>query len=94
MTEERTEQLLFDINGKLSSIETKLDGLNDTILKHEARLTSLENNFNKYIQNIKFKEPEDYKTALLMLLGKAILLAMVCLGTLAGAGGIISKIFN
>jgi hypothetical protein len=29
-----------------------------------------------------------------MLLGKAILLAMVCLGTLAGAGGIISKIFN
>lgn len=34
--------MLFDINGRLAAIESKLDTFSDTILKHEARLTNLE----------------------------------------------------
>ncbi len=94
MTEEKTEQLLFDINGKLSSIETKLDGMNSTILKHEARLTTLEDKVSEHLAVFKNGRDEDFKTQLLMLLGKSILIAIVTLGTFAGAGGIISKLIH
>lgn len=42
MTDDRVEELLFDINGKLSAISTKLDSVSDLAMNHETRIRGLE----------------------------------------------------
>ena len=49
MTDEKIEEVLFDISGKLASIETKLDSMSETVLKHESRITLFEQNFQKHL---------------------------------------------
>lgn len=95
MTDERTEEILFDINGKLSSIGTKLDTLSETILKHESRITTIENNFNNHIIETKSIKPDDdFKTQILKLLSKALIISLCALGALTGSAGLITKLLN
>lgn len=84
--EERYEKLNDKLDRILDKIDGKLTGIDNKLQNHEVRIVVLET-----------KEPskkEDWKTQLLMLLAKAIVIGGVAIAGLAGVGGIISKIFG
>lgn len=47
MTDDRMEELLFDINGQLATISTKLDAVNALAMNHETRIRGLEVNIKE-----------------------------------------------
>ena len=53
------------------------------LANHETRLTVLEKS-----------KSDDWKNQLLMLLAKALVVGTVCVGSLVGAGGILSKVMG
>ena len=57
------------------------------IAQHEARITILERNDDK-------KDKNDWKTQLLMLMGKAIVIGVVTIGSLTGASTLIANVLN
>lgn len=90
MDEAKMTDLLFEINGKLAAIETKLDSLSESILKHEARLTAVEDKLNAHLIEVSKREHDgSFKTELLKLLAKALLIAVTSIGALAGASSLI-----
>lgn len=90
MNDERVEELLFSISGKLSSIEAKVTSTQETLLRHESRITSIEDKIgNCYRSN---KNDSSLKDQLLALLAKSLVIALTALATLAGASGILPKI--
>lgn len=90
MNDERVEELLFTISNKLSSIEAKVTSTQETLLRHESRITSIEDKIgNCYRSN---KNDSRLKDQLLALLAKSVVIALTALATLAGASGILPKI--
>lgn len=61
MDEERVEELLFNISCKLSSIETKLSSTQETLLKHESRITCIEDKVGKCYMNSNSKNDSSLK---------------------------------
>ena len=93
MNDERVEELLFTISNKLSSIEAKVTTTQETLLRHESRITSIEDKIgNCYRSNGNNKNDSSLKDQLLALLAKSVVIALTALATLAGAGGMLSKI--
>ena len=90
MNDERVEELLFAISNKLSSIEAKVTSTQETLLRHESRITSIEDKIgNCYRSN---KNDSSLKDQLLALLAKSVVIALTALATLAGAGSMLPKI--
>lgn len=76
---------IFDMFQKLSDqLRETTDSLKQIISNHETRIVVLE--------QTKISGAKDWRTELLMLLAKAILIGAVALGSLAGAGSLISKV--
>ena len=91
MNDERVEELLFAISNKLSSIEAKVTTTQETLLRHESRITSIEDKIgNCYRSNN--KNDSSLKDQLLALLAKSVVIALTALATLAGAGSMLPKI--
>ena len=65
----------------MEQLHTSNAKINEMLANHETRITVLEKTKN-----------DDWKTNLLMLLAKALVIGAVAVGSLVGAGGIISKI--
>lgn len=84
--EERYEKLNDKLDRILEKIDGKFDGIEKKIQNHEVRIVVLET-----------REPskkDDWKTQLLMLLGKAITIGVVVIGSLAGAGSLLKPILG
>lgn len=84
--EERYEKLNDKLDRILEKIDGKFDGMEKKIQNHEVRIVVLET-----------REPskkDDWKTQLLMLLGKAITIGVVVIGSLAGAGSLLKPILG
>ena len=84
--EERYEKLNDKLDRILEKIDGKFDGMEKKIQNHEVRIVVLET-----------REPskkDDWKTQLLMLLGKAITIGIVVIGSLAGAGSLLKPILG
>lgn len=94
MNHETVENVLFEINGKLSSIETKIDSMSENILRHEARLTTLEHSFNQHCQDVAKKSVDGFKMEMLRLLGKCLVISLSALSVLVGGGSILTKIIG
>lgn len=91
MSDDRMEELIIDISQKLSSISTSMSIVLNQLADHNNRLTQLE----KLPQNqTGFKKEDDFKTEMLKLLGKCLLIGLTAITSLAGAGGILSHIFG
>ena len=91
MNDERVEELLFAISNKLSSIEAKVTSTQETLLRHESRITSIEDKIgNCYRSNN--ENDSSLKDQLLALLAKSVVIALTALATLAGAGSMLPKI--
>ena len=96
MNDERVEELMFTISGKLSSIEAKLSSMQETLIRHESRITCIEDKIvNCYVNNKNNKNNNNdssLKDQLLALLAKSVVIALTALATLAGAGSMLPKI--
>ena len=90
MNDERVEELLFAISNKLSSIEAKVTSTQETLLRHESRITSIEDKIGNCYRSS--KNDSSLKDQLLALLAKSVVIALTALATLAGAGSMLPKI--
>ena len=91
MNDERVEELLFTISNKLSSIEAKVTSTQETLLRHESRITSIEDKIGNCYRSSN-KNDSSLKDQLLALLAKSVVIALTALATLAGAGSMLPKI--
>lgn len=99
MTVEKQEELLFQINGKLSEINTKLDTINSIIIKHESRITNLEITITKHLTEYETKgevvvKDDGFKNDMLKLLAKALIISITSIASLCGAGSLLCKIWG
>ena len=83
MNDEQITEFFIKLNGELAALNANMKNVLDKLTNHEQRLTSLEQ-----------KKEDGWKTQLLMLLAKAIVIGGVAIAGLAGVGGILSKIFG
>lgn len=90
MNDERVEELLFTISNKLSSIEAKVTSTQETLVRHESRITSIEDKIGNCYRSK--KNDSSLKDQLLALLAKSVVIALTALATLAGAGSMLPKI--
>ena len=90
MTDERVEEVLFDINGKLSAISTKLDTLSGVVVGHESRIQKLEDAASKADP----KTEDSFKTEMLKLLAKSVMIGLIVIASLTGASSIIKETFS
>ena len=97
MTGNKIEELLVELLQKVSSIDTLLNNSQSILRDHERRIDVLERNPSIQIGGqdvMSSTKDSDIKSKLILLLAKSILIALVSIGSLAGAGTILSNIFN
>lgn len=96
MTGNKIEELLVELLQKVSSIDTLLNNSQSILRDHEHRIDVLERHPSIQIDKdvMSSTKDSDIKSNLLLLLAKSLLIALVSIGTLAGAGTILSNIFN
>ena len=96
MNEEKITEYFIDISTKLGSIQQNLNDLSETILKHESRLTLLEQNFHKHLLEVAniSNNHSSFKNEIIKLLCKCLLIGSVTIASLSGAGGILKMIFG
>lgn len=96
MNEEKITEYFIDISTKLGSIQQNLSDLSETILKHESRLTLLEQSFHKHLLEVanNSNTPSSFKNEIIKLLCKGILVGSVTIASLSGAGGVLKMIFG
>ena len=92
MTGNKIEELLMELLQKVSSIDALLTNSQSILRDHEHRIDVLEQTGCKAVTSS--TTDSDIKSSLLLLLSKALLISLVSIGSLAGAGTILSKIFN
>ena len=71
----------------IDKLDTKFLQFDQKLQHHETRLVVLE-------VHDKTDEKKDWKSDIIILLVKAVLIGGVAIASLAGAGGVISKIFT
>ena len=96
MNEEKITEYFIDISTKLGSIQQNLNDLSETILKHESRLTLLEQSFHKHLLEVanNSNNNSSFKNEVIKLLCKCLLIGSVTIASLSGAGGILKMIFG
>ena len=96
MNEEKITEYFIDISTKLGSIQQNLSDLSETILKHESRLTLLEQSFHKHLLEVanNSNNNSSFKNEIIKLLCKCLLIGSLTIASLSGAGGILKMIFD
>lgn len=97
MNENKITEYFIDISAKLGSIQQNLNDLSETILKHESRLTLLEQSFHKHlleVANNNSNTHSSFKNEVIKLLCRCLLIGSVTIASLSGAGGILKMIFG
>ena len=75
--------IFMEIKEQLGALNANMQTVLARLTNHESRLTTLET-----------RKDGDWKTQLLMLLAKAIVIGAVSIGSLVGASGIIQSVFK
>ena len=97
MTGNKIEELLVELLRKVSSIDALLTNSQSILRDHEHRIDVLErhpSNQTGVKDVMSSTKDSDIKSSLLLLLAKSLLISLVSIGSLAGAGTILSKILN
>jgi hypothetical protein len=89
MNDDKLTEVIIRIESKLSSIDTKVDGIVDQLKDHSHRIQRLESR-NGTNQN---QDAESFKNKMLVFLAKALIGSIAVIGSLCGAGGILKSIF-
>lgn len=83
MTNDMFTDVAIKITSELSALNANMKNVLDRLSDHEARLNELER-----------EKDADWKTQLLMLLAKAVVIGGVSIAALVGAGGLLDKIIR
>ena len=97
MTGNKIEELLVELLRKVSSIDALLTNSQSILRDHEHRIDVLErhpSNQTGVKDVMSSTKDSDIKSSLLLLRAKARLISLVSIGSVAGAGTILSKILN
>ena len=97
MTGNKIEELLMELLQKVSSIDALLTNSQSILRDHEHRIDVLErhpSNQTGVKDVMSSTKDSDIKSSLLLLLAKSLLISLVSIGSLAGAGTILSTIFK
>lgn len=87
MTEdERYEKLNDKLDKILDKLSNKLEGVTKSLQNHEVRIVVLETKSPD--------EKKDWRTDIIQLLVKAVVIGGVAIASLAGAGGLLQKIMG
>lgn len=84
--EERYEKLNDKLDRILDKLESKFQGVDEKLSNHEVRIVVLETHDKS--------DKGDWKSQTIGLLVKAVAVGAVAVASLAGAGGILAKIFG
>lgn len=87
MENDKITEFIIRIESKLSSIDTKVDGIVDQLKDHSHRIQKLESRNGE-------SSSESFKTKMTEFLAKALIGAIAVIAALTGAGGILTKIFE
>ena len=87
MTQTDLTKLAFEISNNLAALNSKFDSVMAKLADHEARLHQLEH--TNQVEN-----DQNFKLEILKLLAKTVTISIVVLGSVVGAGGALSKLFN
>lgn len=82
MTQERIDELILTISTHLATLNAQTKSVLDKLAEHECRLTHLESG------------KSSLKDTIVTWLVKGIVIALVTIGGLTGASGILAKIFG
>ena len=93
MTSEDLTKIAFDISNSLAALNANMESVLSKMADHENRLHTLEQSQIQTTTAANNKE-DDFKTELLKLLARAVTIGLVVIGSLTGAGTIISKMFG
>ena len=93
MESEKITEFIIRIESKLSSIDTKVDGIVDQLKDHSHRIQKLESRSGESSRNVE-SPSESFKTKMTEFLAKALIGAIAVIAALTGAGGILTKIFE
>lgn len=85
MNDEKIIECLFDIKTQVAEIAANQKNFQTIIANHENRLMKLEGT------KVSVKD-DDFKTELLKLLAKCVLIGLTVIASLAGAGGLLNKL--
>lgn len=83
MNDDKIYEHILEIKSSVASIDAKVDGINSRLDNHERRISTLETT-----------EKPTLKSDIISMLIKGLVASVFVIGSLAGAGGILSKIFG
>ena len=87
MNQESLTKIAFEISNNIAALNSKFETVISKLADHETRLHELEH--NNQVEN-----DQNFKDELLKLLAKTVTISIVVLGSVVGAGGALSKLFN
>lgn len=87
MTEEKLTDITFQISTSLAGLNENMKAVLDKLTQHEGRITTLEHYHAP-------KTDGTLKDEMIKLLCKTLLIGSISIAFLAGAGGVLSKIFG
>ena len=87
--EERYEKLNDKLDRILDKLESKFKGVDEKLSNHEVRIVVLETH-----DKADKADKSDWKSQIIGLLVKAVAVGAVAVASLAGAGGILAKIYG
>ena len=94
MTSEDLTKIAFDISNSLAALNANMESVLSKMADHENRLHTLEQSQIQTTNTIVNNKDDDFKTEILKLLARAVTIGLVVIGSLTGAGTIISKMFG
>lgn len=94
MTSEDLTKIAFDISNSLAALNANMESVLEKMADHENRLHTLEQSQIQTTNTAVNNKDDDFKTEILKLLARAVTIGLVVIGSLTGAGTIISKMFG
>lgn len=86
LNDDKILETLIKIEAQLAELNANQKNLQAILVNHENRITSIE--------STTVKEKTSFKDDLIQLMIKGLVGSIFVIGSLAGAGGILSKIFG
>lgn len=87
MTDDRLEEIVLKFTAAISELNANMKTTLEKLTNHEARLSILE------METKKDDSGSDFKEEMLKLLSKAVIISITTVASLAGAGGLLIKLF-
>lgn len=90
MNDDQIVQCLIEIKTQLAEISANQKNFQTVLTNHENRLMSLEG----HGKSEKSKEDEDFKTVLLKLLAKCLVIGLCVIASLTGASSLLKQVWS